>query len=205
MPPTGLASRIARLTLAAAFVAPASAGAQTAARPLTPAESEAFEMGFELAFACSPRRHNQAAGSESTIRREDDVLPGTAVHFRSVDGAYVVLEEYDEALEGHCLVLGWFGGALVPGRHTVGRLAMSTIEEEMAAGSHTFFAMSAVRATDENSVFVVESGAIDIRTVESDRIEGTFELSGFFADADGQNRVADATWAGSFRAVRGEP
>jgi hypothetical protein len=200
-----LASRLARLTLAVALVAPASAGAQAAARPLTSAESEAFEMGFELAFACSPRRHNQAAGSESTIRRESDVLAGTAVHFRSVEGAYVVLEEYDESLAGHCLVLGWFGGALAPGRHTVGRLAMSTIEEEMAAGSHTFFAMSAVRAADENSVFVVESGAIDIRTVDGDRIEGTFELSGFFADANGQNRIADAAWAGSFRAVRGEP
>jgi hypothetical protein len=122
-----------------------------------------------------------------------------------VDGAYLVLEEYDEALAGHCLVLGWFGGALAPGRHTVGRLGMSTVEEEMVAGSHSFFAMSAVRAADENSVFVVESGAIDIRTVDSDRIEGTFELAGFFADADGQNRVADAAWAGSFRAVRGEP
>jgi hypothetical protein len=193
------------LVAVVALAAPACAESQAAPRALTPAESEAFEMGFELAFACSPRRHNQAAGSESTIRRERDVLAGTAVHFRSVDGAFLVLEEYDAALAGHCLVIGWFGGGLEPGRHGIDRLAMRTVEDEVDAGRHSFYAMSAVRTADENSVFVVESGTLDLRTVEGDRIEGTFELSGFLADANGASRVSDAAWAGSFRALRGEP
>jgi len=189
----------------ALIFAPSQAPAQAAPRPLTAAEAEAYQMGLELAFGCSPRRHGEAAGSESTIRRERDALAGTAAHFRSVDGAYLVLEEYDESLAGHCLVMGWFGGALAPGRHGIGRLAMSTVEDEVASGAHSFFAMAAVRTASENVILVVEAGALDIRSVEGGRVEGTFEVRGFLTDPSGRNRVGDASWSGSFRAVRGEP
>jgi hypothetical protein len=185
---------------------PAPAHPQTGAgaRILTPEESEAHQMSLELAFACSPRRHNQVAGSESTIRREGGALSGTAVHFRSVDGAYLVLEEYDEALAGHCLVIGWFGGELRTGRYDIGRLAMSTVEAEIASGNHSFFSMSAVRAPSENSILVVESGTVDIAVGESGRITGTFELRGFLVDGGSSRWTGDAAWAGSFSALEGE-
>jgi hypothetical protein len=62
-----------------------------------------------------------------------------------------------------------------------------------------------VRLASENSMLVVETGTLDIRAVDGDRIEGTFEVGGFLTDASGRTRVGDAAWAGSFRAVRGEP
>jgi hypothetical protein len=194
----------AALALALACLAPNPAQAQaTDARRLTLEESEAYQMGLELAFACSPYRHRRADGSESTIRREGDALAGTAIHFRSIEGTYVVLERYDEELDGHCLVLGWFGGPLEPRRYDVGQLAMSTVEEEVARGQHSFFAMSLVRKPEENAMLVVESGSLEIAGMEDGRVVGTFELAGFLADGNGADRVGDASWAGSFSAVRG--
>ena len=175
-----------------------------APRRLTLEETQAHQMGLELAFACSPRRHNRAAGSESTIRRETDALPGTAVHFRSIEGTYIVLEEYSEALDGHCLVFGWFGGALAPGTYAIGQLAMSAVEEQLDAGEHSFFSMSAVRMPEENSMVVVESGTLEIETMEGGVITGTFRFDGFLVDGGGVNRTRDVAWAGSFLAVEGE-
>ena len=102
----------------------------------TAEEGEAHQMGLEMAFACSPRRHNQAAGSTSTIRQDADALSGTAVYFSSIEGTFVALEEYDQALDGHCLVFGWWGEALQPGAYAVARLASSTMMEEEASGEH---------------------------------------------------------------------
>ena len=195
---------IAALALAGACLAPPPAEAQTdEPRRLTLEESEAYQMGLELAFACSPYRHRRADGSESTIRRQADALSGTAIHFRSIEGTYVVLEQYDQELNGHCLVLGWFGGPLEPGRYDIGQLAMSTVEGEVAAGDHSFFGMSLVRKPPEDSMLVVESGTLEITTMEGERVAGRFELSGFLADGSGANRLAAAAWAGSFNAVRG--
>jgi hypothetical protein len=192
------------LLVGAALATPMAATAQTELpRRLTFEESEAYQMSMELVFACSPYRHRRAEGSQSTVRRESDALPGTAIHFSSVEGTYLVLERYDEELDGHCLVLGWFGGPLEPGRHTVGQLAMSAVEEEVDAGAHSFYAVSLVRTPRENSVLVVESGALDIASIEEGRVTGTFELSGFLVDGDGVNRIADASWTGSFIAVEG--
>jgi hypothetical protein len=202
-----------RLEIAAAHVAlaclcllPVAACAQASpeARRLTRDESEAYQMSRELAFACSPYRHRRADGSESTIRRQTDALAGTAVHFRSIEGTYLVLERYTEDLAGHCLVLGRFGGAqLEPGSYPITGLAMSTVEEEAAAEDHSFFAMSAVRTPEENALLVVESGRLVIESFEADRAEGTFELKGFLVDASGRDRIGDAAWSGSFTAVRG--
>ncbi len=193
------------LVLLALSPVPTQVGAQTTEpRPLTTEEAEAYQMGLELAFACSPRRHNRATDSHSTIRRGPDAMSGTAVHFRSIDGTYLVLEEYDEDLDGHCLVFGWFGGPIEPGRYRIGRLAMSTVEAQLDVGEHSFFSMSAVRRPDENAMLVVESGSLEIVTIEGDGVSGTFELRGFLVDGGGRNRTRDVTWAGSFRAVRGE-
>lgn len=55
---------------------------------------------------------NVAAGllrTVSTIRRADDALTGTANLSRGAEGRFLSLEQYDEAREGHGLVLGWFG------------------------------------------------------------------------------------------------
>jgi hypothetical protein len=190
--------------LAAACLAPTLAGAQAPEpRRLTLEESEAYQMSLELAFACSPYRHRRADGSESTIRRDEDALSGTAVHFRSIEGAYLVLEQYDQDLNGHCLVLGWFGGPLAPGSYPVGRLAMSTVEDETTTGEHSFFAMTLIRRPGENAMLVVEAGTLDIAAMEDGTVTGTFELAGFLGDADGVNRLADASWKGSFTAVEG--
>jgi hypothetical protein len=173
----------------------------TAPRRLTLEEAEAYQMSLEMAFACSPARHRRLEGSESTIRRATDALAGTAAHFHSVDGTFLVLERYGEELDGHCLVLGWFGGPLEPGRYEIDRLAMDAVEAEVATGQYAFFGMSAVRTPDENALLVVESGSLDIATMESGTVEGTFELAGFLVDGAGANRTGAATWAGSFRAV----
>jgi hypothetical protein len=194
----------AALALAAACFAPLPAHAQAPEpRRFTLEESEAYQMSLELAFACSPYRHRRADGTESTIRRQFDALAGTAIHFRSIEGTYLVLEQYDQELNGHCLVLGWFGGPLEAGLYDVGQLAMSTVEEEVAEGDHSFFGMSLVREPPEDSMLVVESGTLEIATMEGERVAGRFELSGFLADGSGANRLAAATWAGSFSAVRG--
>jgi len=197
---------VAALVLAASFVSGVPALAQTdAPRRLTLDEVEAYQMSLELAFACSPARHRRADGSESTIRRAADALAGTAVHFHSVEGTYLVLEQYGEDLAGHCLVLGWFGGPLEPGSYEIGRLAMSAVEEEVETGEYSFFGMSAVRKPEENSLLVVERGTLQIATMESGNVSGSFELAGFLADGTGANRTGAATWAGTFRAVAASP
>lgn len=196
-------ARVAALPLAAIFATPAPGSAQGEPRRLTLEESEAYQMSMELLFACSPYRHRRADGSQSTIRRATDALPGTAVHFSSVEGTYLVLESYDEELNGHCLVIGWFGGPLEPGRHSVGQLAMSAIEEEIDAGDYAFYGMSMVRTAEESSVMVVAGGTLEIASMDEGRVTGSFELSGFLVDEDGANRTGDATWSGSFIAVEG--
>ena len=194
----------AALGLVATLLVPAPAEAQDELpRRLTLEESESYQMSLELAFACSPYRHRRADGSQSTIRRAADALSGTAVHFSSIEGTYLVLEQYDEELDGHCLVIGWFGGGLEPGSHPVGRLAMATVEAQADAGDHSFFGMSAVRNPRENTIFVVETGALEIGPIEAGRVTGTFELEGFLVDGGGADRREDVSWAGSFVAVRG--
>ncbi len=182
---------------------PAAAHAQAApaAPTLTSEEREAQQMGLEMAVACNPRRQGLTEGSQSTIRRGSDALSGTAILSRSAEGTFLSLEQYDEALEGHCLVFGWFGGDLSPGSYRISQLAYRTMEEELASGSRSFFSWGAVRARDENSILVTASGALEILTVESGRVTGSFELTGFVID-DGVR--IDVVWAGSFSAVEGE-
>lgn len=190
------------LALAATWLIPAAAFAQVAPSGLTPEESEAYEMGLELAFACSPRRHNQATGSESVIQRGPGQLLGTAAYFHSAEGTFLVLEEYDEDLAGHCLVFGWFGGALEPGRYAIDQLAYRTVEAELDAGRHSFFSMSAIRHPDENSILVAESGTLEIVSVGPGTMAGRFELAGFLVDGDA--RGGDVAWSGTFSALEGE-
>jgi hypothetical protein len=199
-----LLARAAFFSLAALAALPGPARAQSpVVAVLTEEESEARDMGLEMAFACSPRRHNQAGASESVIERERGALLGTAVFFRSVQGTFVVLEEYDESLAGHCLVLGWFGGALAPGRYPVSRLLQRTVDLEQATDRHSFFAMSLVRRADENGVFIPASGALELAAVEAGTMRGTFELTGVLVEDS--TRRDGVTWTGSFRAVKGEP
>lgn len=199
-----MARDVAVLALSAVFVTPPSLSGQTGAqaRALTPAEAESYEMSMELAFGCSPRRHNRAAGSESMIRRDPGELSGTAVFFSGIEGAFLVLEEYDEDLNGHCLVLGWFGGDLVEGRYGIGRLAFDTMEEQLDAGSHSFFSMAAIRTSRENSIIVGESGTLDLEVVATGSIEGRFDLNGFAIE--GNERRGSVHWTGTFNAVEGE-
>lgn len=181
---------------------PGPASAQIDGPALTAEEGEAHQMGLEMAFACSPRRHNQATGSTSTIREDADALSGTAVYFSRIEGTFVALEEYDQALDGHCLVFGWWGDALQPGAYAVARLASSTMMEEEASGEHSFFAWGAVRTAGAMAMLVVNSGSLEIASIDSGTITGSFELTGFVVD--GPNR-RDATWAGSFSGAEAQP
>ncbi|MGE0158583.1 MAG: hypothetical protein AB7T31_04170 [Gemmatimonadales bacterium] len=199
---------IHRTSFAAAFVLlgsglPSAVRAQTAGTALTAEQREAQAMGLEMAFACSPRRHGEATGSTSTIRREADALAGTAVHFSSIEGTFLALEEYDEALDGHCLVFGWWGGDLAPGTYAVAPLAMSAMEQEQMSGEHAFYSWGAVRTTGENMMILVESGSLTLERVEAGLVTGSFELAGFAIE--GNARGAALRWAGSFSAVEGEP
>src|SRR5688572_20150281 len=132
----------------------------TSVSPLTPEQEEAQAMGMEMSFACSPRRHNLATGSSHTIERDQAPMTGTAVWFHSVEGTFIALEEYDESLEGHCLVLGFFGDAIEPGTRPIARLAYREIEAEEMSGEHSFFSWGAIRSTGENGILVVESGSV---------------------------------------------
>jgi len=188
----------------AALLAPGRASAQAAApRRLTAEEAEAYQMGMQLIFACSPYRHRRAQGSESTIRRPSDALAGTAVHFSSIEGTYLVFEQYDQELNGHCLVIGWFGGELEPGRHDLAPLAMDAVEAEIDSGDYAFYGVSLVRNATENTVLIVDSGTLDITAMENGRITGSFEVSGFLSESNGASRVGEATWSGTFVALRG--
>ena len=194
-------STAAVLLVAGAFSTPLAA--QSTGPALTAEEQEAQMMGLEMAFACSPRRHGEAAGTTSTIRRETDALAGTAIWFRSIEGTFLALEEYDEALDGHCLVFGWWGDELAPGTYPVARLAMRAMEEEETSGEHSFYAWGAVRTTGENVMIVVESGSLTIETVEQGRFTGTFEIGGFVVQ--GSSKSDPVRWAGSFDGAEGEP
>ena len=178
---------------------PALAQANTETLVLAPQEAEAHEMSLTLAaVGCSPRRHNNVEGSESIIERDPEPLVGTAAFYRNFEGTFIVLEEYDEELWGHCLAFGWFGGALEPGRYRIRQLSLGTVEAEVGAEDHSFFSMAAIRNEDENSILVIESGTIEIVTIEPGRITGSFDLSGFLLD--GATRTDDIAWRGSFRA-----
>jgi hypothetical protein len=202
MPTRALSQFLTGLALAGAMLTPTATHAQGAPGPtLTPEEREANDMGVEMAIACNPRRQGLTEGSQSTIRRGLEALRGTAIVSRGAEGTFLSLEEYDEALEGHCLVFGWFGGDLAPGSYRISRLAYRTMEEELASGDRSFFTWGLVRASGENSMLVAGSGTLEILTVEPGRITGTFELTGFAVD--GATRT-DVSWAGSFSAVEGE-
>lgn len=191
------------LVVGVTMALPMSLRAQALTGPgLSPADTEAQSMGLQMAIACNPRRQGELQGSESTVRRASDALAGTAVYSRTAEGTFLSLEQYDESLEGHCLVFGWFGGAYAVGRHPISRLSMRAMEEEQASGERSFYGWGAVRSTAENLVLMVESGSVEILTVEQGRITGTFELMG--ALVEGNARAGEVTWSGSFNAVEGE-
>ncbi len=167
----------------------------------TTGEAEAREMSMSLAVGCSPRRHNSVPESESVIQRDEGSLIGTATYFTSIDGQFIVLEEYDEELLGHCLVFGWFGGSLEAGSYRIRQLAYATVEQEFAAGDHSFFSMSAVRNAEEDSVFVIEAGTLLIDDMANGGMLGSFDVSGFVVE--GRDRRDGVTWTGSFRALDG--
>src|SRR5689334_1058725 len=125
-----------RLLLGATLLSlPTSLRAQgpPAAAALTPEEREAQDMGLQMAFACSPRRHGLATGSSSTIQGEPAPLSGTAVYFSSIEGTFVALEQYNDQLDGHCLVFGWWGDTIAPGTYPITQLSMRAMEEEEMA------------------------------------------------------------------------
>jgi hypothetical protein len=156
-------------------------------------------MGLSLASFCNPQRHRGMGDTESNIQRNASSLVGTASFLRSAEGTFLVLEQYDESMSGHCLVLGWFGGDLAPGRYPIRQLAMSSLEAEVGGEDRSFYGMAAVRAADENSIFVTESGALEIATMDSGGLTGSFELSGF--RLDGAARTDGVALTGSFSAL----
>jgi hypothetical protein len=180
---------------------PATVHAQAAA--LTREESEAQQMGLEMAFACSPRRHGLATGSTHTIEREPAPLSGTTVYFSSIEGTFVALEEYDDQLDGHCLIFGWWGDAIEPGTYPIARLSYRAMEEEEMAGEHSFFSWGAIRATNTMSMVLVESGTLTVESFIPGSITGTFELTGFVLE--GNAKGDPMTWRGTFSGVQGEP
>ncbi len=194
---------LATLAISAAWLSPISvlAQANTETAVLSQQEAEAHEMSLTLAVGCSPLRHNSVAGSESIIERDSEPLVGTAAFYRNIEGTFIVLEEYDEELWGHCLVFGWFGGALEPGRYRIRQLSLGTVEAELDADDHSFFSMAAIRNEEENTILVTESGTIEIVTVAPGRVTGTFDLTGFIID--GTTRTDGVAWRGSFRAHEG--
>lgn len=194
------AANVWGLVLGTACIAPASALGQATPEPrtLTPEEAEAYQMSLTLAGSCNPSRQAGMGGSESVIRRPEP-LEGTAALVQSVDGTFLVLERYDERSEGHCLVLGWFGGDLRPGHYTIGELAMSAMEAEVGTDAHSFFAMFAVRSAAESMLLVAESGGVELTAVEPGRVTGTFSLSGFVVQQS--NRTRTASMQGSFTAL----
>jgi hypothetical protein len=100
-------------------------------------------------------------------------------------------------------VFGWWGDDLAPGTYPIARLSMSAMEAEEMSSEHAFYGWGAVRTTGENLMIVVESGSLTIDAVESGRISGSFELTGFALE--GNARGAALEWAGNFSGVEGEP
>lgn len=188
------------LALSTASLVPPAVVAQAAPTPqsLTPAEAEAYQMSLTLAGSCSPQRQGEMSGSESVIRRPEP-LAGTAALVQGVEGTFVVLERYSESLEGHCLVLGWFGGPLEPGRYPIQPLATSAVEAEVGTDDHSFYGMFAVRSAAESSVFVADSGSVELATVGPGNVTGTFDVSGFVVERS--TRTGTATLQGSFTAL----
>jgi hypothetical protein len=186
------------IAVVAAFALPrAAVRAQDA---LSPAESAAYQMSREFSFLCNPERHRSlTALTRSMVRRDGDSMEGTAALLRTAEGTFLIVEGYDEQLFGHCLVIGWFGGALEPGTYPIGRLAMETLEEELAAERHSFFTMPAVRTDQENSILVTEAGSLEIERTERGGLEGTFEFTGVAVDRG--RRGGTATWEGRFSAA----
>lgn len=189
--------------LAMSGLLPTSVWAQAggAAPALTPQEAEAREMGVTLASFCNPARHRGMGETESVIQRSSDALAGTASYLRSAEGTFLVLEHYDESLEGHCLVLGWFGGDLEPGRYPISQLGMGALEAEVGGEERSFYGTAAVRTAEEGSTFVTESGALEIVSMPSGGVTGSFDLSGF--TIEGGDRTDGIFWSGSFRAQEG--
>jgi hypothetical protein len=190
------------LALVTACLMPGLLRAQAPPAPsLTPPEAEAQEMGLTLASFCNPARHRLMGDTQSVVERGPDSLPGTASYLRSAEGTFLVLERYDQALAGHCLVLGWFGGDLAPGRYAVRQLAMATLEAEVGGEDPSFYAMAAVRTPDESSQLVTSAGSVEIVSLGSAEVTGTFGLTGFVIE-DG-TRTDGVAWDGSFTALEG--
>jgi hypothetical protein len=99
-------------------------------------------------------------------------------------------------------VFGWFGGELAPGRYAIGQLSMRAMEEEQASGQRAFYTWGAVRSTTENAMVLTSSGMLEILTVETGRVTGTFELMG--ALVEDNVRTREVSWSGSFSAVEDE-
>ena len=112
-----------------------------------------------------------------------------------------MLERYTESNEGHCLVFGWWGDELEPGTFPVARLAMSTMESEEMADSHSFFSWGAIRSSAESVQIVVESGSVTIDEIEPGRITGIFQLRGF--TVAGNAKTEGVVWAGTFVGIEG--
>jgi hypothetical protein len=184
---------------------PAPSLAQTGSGPeLAPAEAEAYQMGLEMTFVCNPSRHRTMTTiSSSSISRPAGTLPGTAAFLRSAEGSFLVLEGYDEQMAGHCMVLAWFGGDLEPGRYPIRRLAMDAMEEEVAAPSHSFFTLGAVRSPDESSVLVADSGTLSLDSMDSGTLKGSFDVRGFVVA--GGARTDGVSWEGTFTALERDP
>lgn len=194
------ARHVGWLAVTLVLAGPGPAAAQAAgAPPMSPEEAEAYQMGLEMSFVCNPQRHRSMVGSESHIQRGDEALEGTAALVPTAEGTFLVLEGYDEDLAGHCLVLAWFGGALEAGEYPIRRLAMSAMEEELDEHRHSFFAWSAVRAPEESSMLVTDSGSLRIDSMNADGPSGSFDLSGFVLEGDA--RTEDVRWEGTFTAV----
>lgn len=192
------------LSALAAAYAPEAARAQAAGGPqMTPAETEAHQMSLEMSFVCNPQRHRSMPESESMIRRQAGDLPGTAAHLRTAEGTFLVLEAYDENQSGHCLVLGWFGGDVEPGSHTIRQLSMAAMENEVDTGEHSFFTFSAVRSPTESATLVTDGGSIEIVSAEQGTVVGTFQLTGFTVSS--QARVDGIALEGSFTALERDP
>ncbi|MGD8282033.1 MAG: hypothetical protein PVJ80_04440 [Gemmatimonadota bacterium] len=166
---------------------------------MSDAEREAYDMALQMAFPCNPGRQAAMTESESLIERAAGPLSGTAALLRTAEGTFLVLEGYDENQAGHCMVLAWFGGELSPGRYPIRRLSMAAMEEEVDSGEHSFFVFSAVRSPNESATFVSGSGSLEIESMDSGTLVGTFELTGFTINS--QERQDDIALQGSFRAL----
>lgn len=191
-----------RLTLCLMLALPlcaSGAAAQAAGPPMSPAEREAYDMGLQMQFPCNPARHRSMPDSESLIERSAGELTGTAALLRTAEGTFLVLEGYDESQAGHCMVLAWFGRELAPGSYRIRRLSMAAMEEEMDSGDHSFFVFSAVRSPDESATLVGDSGSLQIDSIDSGTLTGSFELTGFTINS--QERHDDVAVNGSFRAL----